>query len=554
MNPIPVPYQTVVVGSTANFTVRYETADRGNNLAYDAPTLALVHRRAKHILDICEADYGQLCQWFGVSIGAGFGPSNRTVVTLTTSDGSGGLLYGAYNVGYSHPSTVNANPYTNFGSAGDDEVIAALFVAEFAEVMMSYQGDVWNSGWSNGEGLSRVSAHLLHPAIITSFFDGAPYDTMFWLQQPPNSNGWEAAGQSTNPASLPDHTSFQQDWVSQTFKGLDGVHGDADWFSFGCAILFIYYLKSQRSFSMAQIVQSSGHTLEEHYQSLTGVSGGFTPFKALLDAFYPQGASLPKTLYDLFPLGGRFCSVVAISSIIGNGNRSFVRNGVAQQGTMCGPGEFGYTLFDVQNKIRVTADTKGFAHPIVAWTVNGQAIPIDGVTGITVAAVVLPTDPTAVSTLPMTTNIVIDATPGPVPTDPSYSTFIDILVSGNPGQVQFRVDVSVTDKFATDSANTASSYALPIIPTQLVVWEPAYWQAVKDCWNRYTTSHNRPLPWLRFYMPDPSPDLLFAAQTLQHLAAEVSEVAGKNPKLAELINARFGGYLLPAREARLELD
>jgi hypothetical protein len=42
-----------------------------------------VQERAAAFGNVCEPDYAVLCEWFGVAVGAGLGPSNRVVATLT---------------------------------------------------------------------------------------------------------------------------------------------------------------------------------------------------------------------------------------------------------------------------------------------------------------------------------------------------------------------------------------------------------------------------------------------------------------------------------------
>jgi hypothetical protein len=534
MDPAPVPYNTITLGSTANFTVQYEDADRGANQAYNADALIVVQRRAQHLLDVCERDFGILCSWFGIRVGDGFGPSNRIQVLLTTSDTRGG----AYNQGYGSPSLVHANPHASSSPAtSDDETIAGLVMAEVIEILMAYRGN-WGPGDSNGEGLSRVAAHLLHPAIVTSTaLDPAPVDISWWMtSSPTNSSGWGGT-----PSSLSSHNAFRQDWVSTTFTGESGVHGDGDWFSFGCAILFIYYLKDQLGFTMPQIVQTTGSTLEARYQALTSTSGGFAPFKAVLDAFYPAGVGLPP-LYDLFPLGGRNCRVGVAAFTVQDGAPTVGSTGTAEVFTMCGPRQFSYTIDDLHNHLHVDANVFGFANPLVAWTVNGQDIPAGGASGLDVSALVIPVDPT-VTAAPVTQSVVLDVTVGPAPSYPAMITFLDVVVRGNPGRVQLRFDVSVTDSNATAPENVATSFALPILDTQQLVWEPEYRRVVDECWNRYIQTHNRRLPWLRRYMPDPPPDLLVAARILDELAAELHQLAKDDPKLAQQAERNLGGLL-----------
>lgn len=62
---------------SSNFKVQYEVAD------YTQDELLILQPRARALPNGCEADYATLCGWFGVAVGAGLGPANRVVVTLT---------------------------------------------------------------------------------------------------------------------------------------------------------------------------------------------------------------------------------------------------------------------------------------------------------------------------------------------------------------------------------------------------------------------------------------------------------------------------------------
>jgi hypothetical protein len=158
------------------------------------------------------------------------------------------------------------------------------FVAEMIEILMTFKGP-WRPGDSGGEGLSRVAAELLHPQYGNGFV-----------------NAWLAA----DPTSAVADSEFRKDWVSQNFTGGPlkaggSVRGDDDSYSYGCAMLFIYYLKSQLGFSMPQVVQNGGATLADTYRVLTnGQVNGFWAFKSLLAEHFPIGVQSPTD--DPFPL------------------------------------------------------------------------------------------------------------------------------------------------------------------------------------------------------------------------------------------------------------
>lgn len=260
--------------STPNFQIQYDPVEFPGT-----GEINLVQQRAEALQMSCEPDYTTLCDWFGVAVGAGFGSSNRVIVTLTKT------VRGAVNYGYStHNPQMSVNPSLE---ASDDYVLG-LFIAELSEILMSYKGP-WVASNSGGEGLSRVSAQLLHPEYGNGFV-----------------NAWLASDPTTDPTSAVDDSEFRKDWISTNFTGGPlkaggSVRGDDDSYSYGCAMLFIYYLKSQLGYSMPQIVQSAGATLADTYQNLTGgQTNAFWAFKSLLAEHFPIGVK--ATTDNPFPL------------------------------------------------------------------------------------------------------------------------------------------------------------------------------------------------------------------------------------------------------------
>ena len=264
---------------TSDFQVQYDPAE------FTQPgELPQVQQRAQDLAAACESDYATLCEWFGIAVGAGLGPRNRVIVTLTKS------VRGASNNGYStHHPQMHVNPELG----APDGFVFGLFVAEMIEILMSYKGN-WNPSNSGGEGLSRVAAELLHPEY-------APHGQDNFV------NAWLAADPTTDPTSAVADSEYRKDWVSANFTGGPlksggSVRGDDDSYSYGCAMLFIYYLKDQLNYSMSQIVQSGAASLDATYRLLTnGRTDGFSAFKALLDVHFPIGNAKSPT-DDPFPL------------------------------------------------------------------------------------------------------------------------------------------------------------------------------------------------------------------------------------------------------------
>jgi hypothetical protein len=139
---------------------------------------------------------------------------------------------------------------------------------------------------------SRVAAELLHPPFAPTGTDNSV-------------NAWLASDPTQDPTSAVADSVFRKDWVSENFTGGrlkagGNVAGDQDSYSFGCAMLFIYYLKDQLDFSMPGIVQN-GPTLAGAYGAATGGrTGGFWAFKSLLDQHFPIGVKVSTD--DPFPL------------------------------------------------------------------------------------------------------------------------------------------------------------------------------------------------------------------------------------------------------------
>ena len=114
---------------------------------------------------------------------------------------------------------------------------------------MGAQGTGWGCGYSNGEGLSRFLAE-----------EETPWGTLAGFQ---TAAAWVAAG--------------YPDWVTHTELT------DQDSVSTGCAILYIYWMRS-RGYSIAQITQAGGATLQANYQALTGASSAYADLVAAAKA------------------------------------------------------------------------------------------------------------------------------------------------------------------------------------------------------------------------------------------------------------------------------
>jgi hypothetical protein len=219
------PAAYVLRGNTANFDVSYDPA-----LGANGPALA------DAILAHCEQDLAELRNFFGGVTTGRF--------SIFIDPGT----FGAYHD--SCPATtIHCAAYS-----GSGDLVNFLNCAEVDEVLMAAQRKGWNCGSSAGEGLSRVLATELHPASLGQFETASS-----WLN------------------------SARQDWVSLPEPT------DRDYVSIGCATLFINYLRYWLGFSLAQIVQAGGLTLQGTYDALTGSLDAFGPFAALMDSLFPPG-------------------------------------------------------------------------------------------------------------------------------------------------------------------------------------------------------------------------------------------------------------------------
>src|SRR5208337_4538569 len=203
---------SIVVGSTTNFAIQYE--DQGN------PTLnANLQARAQVLLNGCEIDLYRLKQYFPVS--GAFGEDKGTPLPITvTLKNLPKYPRGADNSGYSigEPSSIDICALANETDPLNTDFVRFLFIAEMAELLMWAYG--WHSNKSFGEAFSRV--------LATEFYPASAYDSRFG--QAPWVNSWLNA--RTTPPPAPD-------WVGTEFGS------DVDQPSYGCGILFIYYLRDQ---------------------------------------------------------------------------------------------------------------------------------------------------------------------------------------------------------------------------------------------------------------------------------------------------------------------
>ena len=226
-------YPATQVGTVGNMTLYYDPA-----LGAQGLTLA------QEFLGVAYRPYQDMVSFFGINGGA----VKVVIAPLSgNNDGSGG----AYHYGCDFTSGGTLYLDATFANKTIDPVDleVALYVAEISECFMGAQGKGWGCGYSNGEGLSRFLAE-----------EETPWGTLAGFQ---TAAAWVAAG--------------YPDWVTHTKLT------DRDSVSTGCSILYIYWMRS-RGFSIAQIVQAAGATLQANYQTLTGSTSAYSDLVAAAKA------------------------------------------------------------------------------------------------------------------------------------------------------------------------------------------------------------------------------------------------------------------------------
>jgi len=274
----------ITFGTTANFVISYDSTLTG---AAGVPNGSAIAQTA---MDYCEYDLQRLSRMFG-----GILPSPANLpISINIVPGAGGASNNEVNsINCFIPSTYAA--YNQFG-------IAPTVVAELAEIFMVIQNKGWNPGWSNGEGLSRVSSEILYPPNAWLFSEGFQ-----WY----------------NPTNFP-HLATTLDWVDNTDPS------DQHSVSYGCAELFLNYLAYQLNYKWTDIfaaVSPPPNSTLTHTAGILGVSAPiYTNFLSLLSDFYPGALGFPfpspTQTDDVFSLGD-VSSVLAL----------YMRHNLADTGT-----------------------------------------------------------------------------------------------------------------------------------------------------------------------------------------------------------------------------
>lgn len=496
------------LATTTNFVIQYNDA------------FAFAQQRAQKLQQSAEAEFATLRSWFQNT--TGFGSSNRVTLLVDTKSL-------ATNNGY-HSNGTTLIVMHHFNSQGADsladDAVMGLFVAEIIEVLMSCRDvqtgtTTWIENHSDGEGLSRMAVGLLHPkSYYNGTYLGGPY-----------VNGWL-------------QSAARNDWITSNESS------DTDGDSFGCSLLFLYWLHSQLGHSMTEIITKAGATLEATYQALTGQSGAYAAFTNFLAPFFPVGQTAALKTDNPFPiLTGQQRTVQLDFSEQSNGPTS-----IASQGTvhvspffLCPAKDYHYQILNTPKLLRCTATVTGFAQPIFEWVVNGVAANNGTFHPTATVYTDIPADPGKQNSINESITIhCSDA--GDTSTYLAMSHEFDISSGDNLGHEQLTVQVSVREQFASNDKVTTAGTTL--LDAQELQYEPQFYKDKAKCQAAFQAILKRiegelaynPIP-IILTLPDPPPDIYNAAKTMEQIVSAIRTVSEKDARLANQIATALAGAL-----------
>ena len=336
-----------IIGQTGHFLI---------TVSIDTPD---TRAAAQAILGTCEADLATLSDWFSVNwddaphgIWVSVDDDNSTPHAANTWWGADqSPLIAIYGIGLA-----NAGGMTNIR----DELARMLFVAELAEVLMRFAPSGWDPGNSAGEGLSRVAAAELHPLGYyrpPGSPNNGPYSTA-WLQLP---NRTRDSQNDAAPGSRYDFISLSE-------------NTDKNVLSYGCAILFFYYLHTQLHHPWRSIVSAWGAHLSMTFAQLTGRSAreAFSEFSDVLNSHLPPGTELTPSTENVFPLRENPSVLLYTSSCIVRRTRQPEQFLIKlRAGPLCDPNIYNYRVVQVTTTITVTARAPGTIAPLFSLSIAG---------------------------------------------------------------------------------------------------------------------------------------------------------------------------------------
>lgn len=331
-----------IAGETKEFLVTFASESDLDALAY-----------AQAILLTCERDLDQLQAWFRTDYRAG---SPHGIWVHVDSAGGGGMNFGYESDESSRivvSGTFTRSPPVPNQAGIRDERACMIFVAELAEILMDFTGYGWNRRTSAGEALSTVMGTELHPVGYYASSLG------------PRVNAWLNA-------------SPRPDWVSAT-EGTDKNN-----ISYGCGILFLYYLRYQNGVDYARIITAGGSTLAETYTRIFpgNPSNAFGGFAATLQAHVPVGTAVQVPRDNIFPLldpRNRLVTLYEQTPTSADAGPAFGTRVVTRKaGPRCPPKDYSYETELMRVTDAFKANARGFLKAGFAWRIGGTPLGVHG--------------------------------------------------------------------------------------------------------------------------------------------------------------------------------
>jgi hypothetical protein len=477
---------------------------------FDPVALPKSPTRASALFSVIESEFTDLCDWFGVT--SGFGTGNRVNVNFVGSLSSGG----ANNFGYKGDGTTTINLISRETDPSDTNaasIVRMSFVAEFVEVLMSYRNtlgpETWNAGYSHGEGLSLMCAQLRFKGGYYASYPGG------WV------NSW---------VQLVDRNTAGRDWISNVKK----TDGDAE--SYGCSLLFLFYLKSQLGYSMQDIVQKAGNTLELTYKNLTGKTGAMAAFSAFIDPYFPPGNTPALASDNPFPLLGAGQREVDIEpSTAAYGGVYTVRSGAddVSPGLLCPKKHYRFDILRTPQVLTCVATGKGFAQPVYRWRVNGVDVPNSGAIN-PMSTVTIDTPEVAGLVTTKTVPVTISCTVTPA----TFSSTLVMTFGGAVEHIDLVIEAFAHEKYA--SVEETSDIDWMTVDNEKIQWEPQYYIDRDACAKRWRDLVHRYVRYDPFFdilhtLPDPAPDYARVFRQLEQLSSAVMRLHEQQPEEARQI-------------------
>lgn len=512
-----------IIGSTDNFLV---------TVSADTPA---TRAAAQAILGSAEADLAILEGWFSYS----WSDFPYGIWVSVGEDGRPGPHASNTWYGTSHSPHIEVYGATTLNTMGSaairDELARMLFVAELAEVLMHAAPTGWNPGNSAGEALSRVAAAELHPQGYyrpAGSPDNGPYATP-----------WVQLGFRRRDIQDADNDSPRYDFITVS------ENTDTNDLSYGCGILFLYYLRHQLHFSWKQIASSWGAHLCETFGQLTGrpPHTAFPEFSDVLNAHLPPGTSVSLVTENVFPLSSH-PPVVLVASY-GKTSRT-VRPVPAlatlEPGPLCPEGTYAYHVVDVTAPVSVVARSPGTYAPRFTWKLNGVDLPTHGAAQqVTVPVRVVDTMPgkgePAQDGVPLTVRYTITDS-----SDRSQLDLVNLSFPGNVDAIEIRVVMSEAGRSVIPGEFVGSTTIAPAYRDYDMEWR--WYNDVSRCNPKAlgeAVVHHDALMGKLFALknlPDPAPDQVAdLVDAATRYAAAVGELAAPAPNVTTTIS-----QLLPA--------